>query len=342
MKSKMNSEAGKINLLMSVSAIALFSIFSMTFASAQTVALANEGGCGLVCKLTALFTVGVQEVVCPNGMIAYWNFDETNGMTAADSAGTNPGTLINNPQWTTDSVAGGALNFEKGYRQSVNAGNSNIFNLGASDWTFSMWVKPENLADYHYFLSKSEASSSIGPYAIGIHNDGGTYKWIFLASYPGAGWAVNNYYADASSNIGVWNHLVITRNGGTLSYYINDYNVFERPITSPLMDNTEDFIIGDLNYPGQNLAFNGKIDEVAVYNRGFSQDDVNTIFGKGQQHLGLCEVTPPQEGVCQSLDVNGDGDITQTDVSILNKLAAKFTWIVSGHADCEQIYINAR
>ncbi|MCX5645258.1 MAG: hypothetical protein NTZ17_11340 [Phycisphaerae bacterium] len=57
-----------------------------------------------------------QEVNDPT-LIAHWRLDETSGMTAADSAGTNDGTLMGNPTWQPNSgKVKGALKFDGGPR----------------------------------------------------------------------------------------------------------------------------------------------------------------------------------------------------------------------------------
>src|SRR3981189_591704 len=39
-----------------------------------------------------------------SGLIGYWKFDENSGTTAADSAGSHPGTLVNGPAWTAGRI----------------------------------------------------------------------------------------------------------------------------------------------------------------------------------------------------------------------------------------------
>jgi beta-lactamase regulating signal transducer with metallopeptidase domain len=47
------------------------------------------------------------------GLVGHWSFDEGSGSIAYDSAGTNHGTLVNGPVWTTGPI-GGALEFDGG------------------------------------------------------------------------------------------------------------------------------------------------------------------------------------------------------------------------------------
>ncbi|MBI2558514.1 hypothetical protein HYW20_04280, partial [Candidatus Woesearchaeota archaeon] len=74
-------------------------------------------------------------------LVGYWKFDEGSGTTAADSAGTNTGTLINGPIWTAGKI-GGALNFD-GADDFVNVGSaSSLDDLKA--YTVCAWINPRS------------------------------------------------------------------------------------------------------------------------------------------------------------------------------------------------------
>jgi hypothetical protein len=81
------------------------------------------------------------------GLITHWTFDEGTGQTAADSVGTNDGTLgsttgaeANDPTWVC--VTGGnALSFD-GSDDAVGIPNDASLNFGAGQsFSFSAWVK---------------------------------------------------------------------------------------------------------------------------------------------------------------------------------------------------------
>ena len=84
---------------------------------------------------------GIEVSATPTGAgpIAHWTFDEGTGLTAADSAGTNDGTLTNGPAWTC--VAGGnALDFDgmDDYTQTT----SNQLKT-EDNFTISAWFKTD-------------------------------------------------------------------------------------------------------------------------------------------------------------------------------------------------------
>jgi hypothetical protein len=79
------------------------------------------------------------------GLIGHWMLDEVAGITAYDSAGTNDGTLVNGPVWTSG-IIGGALDFD-GLDDYVDVGDpidgSLDFEAGDS-FSISAWVKTED------------------------------------------------------------------------------------------------------------------------------------------------------------------------------------------------------
>jgi hypothetical protein len=77
--------------------------------------------------------------VYPDGMVSYWKFDEDSGTIATDSVGTNDGTLVNGPVWTSGQVDG-ALSFD-GVDDYVSVPDSDDWYFGTGDFTIDLWVR---------------------------------------------------------------------------------------------------------------------------------------------------------------------------------------------------------
>jgi len=73
-----------------------------------------------------------------DGLVAYWRLDEGSGDTAYDSAGSNNGTLMNGPVWTTGKI-NGALEFD-GEDDYVDIADSDVFTLNEA-YTLSAWIR---------------------------------------------------------------------------------------------------------------------------------------------------------------------------------------------------------
>jgi hypothetical protein len=217
-------------------------------------------------EASASFTKSSTSTVS-SGLVAYWNFDEGNGTTAADSSGNgNHGTLVNGPQWASG-VAGRALSFD-GTDDSVDILNSNSLNL-SNVFTLSAWVKPTAaFTDFRSILVKN-------------------YTYYFYASSTG-------YCGDGSIQAGfgegdattfvcdlvplaanTWSHLVWSFDGFTLTLYRNGVAVATSSATG-----TPSLTTGTLQIGGSKYGeyFKGLIDEVRVYSRALSATEIQTIY----------------------------------------------------------------
>ena len=212
-----------------------------------------------------------------SGLISWWKFDESSGTVASDSAGTNDGTLNNmeDGDWVVGK-SGNALDFD-----GVNEYVSIPFVRLASqveDMTFSAWV---------YCDGVNSASSLQGIVSIMGGDDNAqnllslsdTATEVFAQSILAGGSA-------ASGDVGFsqvqWVHVV---------------GVFDTEGTTST--NTSIYVDGALASSGQgagaysysadtlkigmykifmNRYFNGMIDDVMIYDRVLSEDDVSNIY----------------------------------------------------------------
>ncbi len=206
--------------------------------------------------------------------VAWWKFDESSGTTANDSIGSDNGTLTNGPTWqTAGGKFAGALQFD-GVNDYVGVGNPANLNFGTStSFSVSLWVYP---------------TADVGSYDMPLNHGGaaaGNLGYDFeLGAAP---WKAN--IADASTAVGLtlsgsdhlntWSHLVIVadRTANTFTAYFNGVQVDQQSIAGlGSVTATHNFDIGDdysATYP-----FQGKIDDLRVYNYALSAAQVNAIY----------------------------------------------------------------
>jgi hypothetical protein len=200
--------------------------------------------------------------------IGWWKFDAGSGTTAADSSvNGNTGTLVNGPTWVTGRVGSFAVNFD-GVNDYVDAGGSSVFNL-TSAYTWSMWVK-----------SPSAPSSAGGP----VFVDGTTSdSWGFNWNHPNSAFrqAASQRLSDGSYvsakltstlSANTWYLITATWNGSTLTVYLNG-----SPQASASAPSVKTFS-GSFRIGNNGTSFfTGTIDEVRVYNRALSAQEVATL-----------------------------------------------------------------
>ena len=99
-----------------------------------------------------------------------------------------------------------------------------------------------------------------------------------------ASWNGDGGFGAPKFAAGEWNHLAGVLDGGNMALYLNGELIQELPDAGALVSNGSEMEIGRAGDGG----FIGLIDEVAVYNRALSADEVSGNFGAG----GLVAVEP--------------------------------------------------
>jgi len=205
------------------------------------------------------------------GPFGWWKFDEGSGVTAADSSGNGNDGAIFGPAWTTGKV-GQALNFD-GVDDYVRIPtNPSLDDLTAI--TMAAWIYPRVDSHWHV-LDKGDGDKRI--YAEGMN-----LTLVGRVRYTG-----NHAYAESVSNtliLNTWQHLVMTwsaadnitrlyHNGVEVSYAKKEVGT-----GSILDDTTHPFLIGTRGNLSPETFFNGLIDEVRLYGRDLSAQEVWGLY----------------------------------------------------------------
>ncbi len=202
----------------------------------------------------------------PSGLVAAYGFDEGSGSTVADSSNSNNGGTISGASWTTSGRYGRALDFD-GTNDSVQVPDANSLDL-TSTMTLSAWVKPHAIAGrWQTPIWKEDGAS--GTYALSA--DRPTSSLPSVGARSSSGWQIADGTSPLTNN--EWAHLAGTWDGQALKLYINGALVSTQAATSNALTSTGVLRIGAM--PGGQY-FDGLIDEVRVYNRALSQQEVET------------------------------------------------------------------
>jgi len=98
------------------------------------------------------------------------------------------------------------------------------------------------------------------------------------SQYPVSGNLVIN---NRLFNIYAWYHLVITFDKGSMNYYVNGTLINSKKIDIIQINSCSNaqFILGDW-WSGGHILFNGKMDELRIYTRAISAEEVKYLFDK--------------------------------------------------------------
>lgn len=220
-----------------------------------------------------------------SGLAGYWKLDDgTSGATptsATDSStNANTGTLTGGPTWTTGQI-GSAVDFD-GTDDYVTVADADV--LDVYDATITGWFNRDTATTIDTLVAKrnSTGSSDVGYIA---YIDATTDKLVFEVAYHDGAPPEFEYQLESTTTFTAtgWNHFAITYDRNTESntkIYINGRDDVATA-TGSFADigsiaNNLAFRIGTESDGGN--PFDGKLDEIRLYNRALSADEVGRLY----------------------------------------------------------------
>ena len=205
-------------------------------------------------------------------LVGHWRFDEGSGTTAHDQSGNrNDGTLINDPVWAIG-IINGALQFD-GIDDYVNCGNDPSLNVNDAV-TIAAWVKLNSVPPAFSVLIAGKYSA----YWLEWRDNKALSLSMFInGAYNGSGPTLD--LAD-----GEWHHIALTYDGTQKKGYHNRQEVFSEGASGAIDVSGVNFLVGE-GHPASasyNGCPDGLIDDVRVYNRALTQEEIQLMMrGKG-------------------------------------------------------------
>ncbi len=169
--------------------------------------------------------------------------------------------------WIMDGKIGGARSFD-GEANYIDLGN-NIFDL-ENQLTISSWVKINS-----DFVSESPIFRKDGVLQLGFLNR--TTIRNLIGTTGTTGWTIANdiYY---EFDLDKWYLLTMSWDGSIMNTYVNDEPKGSAPITGQLVSNSLNSVIGANSNLLNSLDFNGTLDEIKIYNRALSSEEVENLY----------------------------------------------------------------
>lgn len=238
----------------------------------------------------------------PNGLVSWWRFEPPS--PEADQMGLNalsyaPGATV------SGGIVGDALASPNGQVVTL---TSIGLPSGASDRTIELWAKLSALSRDHepaafladYGLQDGGAFFSLGAppasfFGIGV-NDGGLFFTEGNVTVQGP-----------PVTFGVWHHVAVTASDGGVSLFLDGQMVASAPVALDTAPGTPLQIacrgMGELGgvLPVDDCV-DGDLDEVSVYDRALSPQEIDAIYQAGSQGkcvMGACPLgTAYADGGC--------------------------------------------
>ena len=197
-----------------------------------------------------------------NGLIGWWKLDDGSGSTASDSSGNAlNGMLTNSPTWTSG-LLNGAMSF---------ASASQVIGIPAHNYGSSLsvcaWVQ---LSSYLPGYQRIFDTDYRYGYFLGFAVDGRT--GLFIVANPSIGTC-----SGGMATNGQWSHLCGTFDGSSGLLYFNGSLVASNAFTAPTQGSVGAQIAHSVS-DNDTRSLAGLLDDVRVYNRALSSNEVKIIY----------------------------------------------------------------
>jgi hypothetical protein len=200
------------------------------------------------------------------GLIARYPFD---GNANDVSGNANHGTLVGGVALTTDRFGGPnrAYSFN-GTSSYISVPASASLNSPTTACTQAAWV---------YLYGTSLVGSGFNPLIMKSLTSENAFMYRMIANPDYIGAAFNNWNtamsAAQTTPLNTWHHVATVFNGSTVRYFYDGAYVGSQPMVMTITADNRPLTIG-ADTPGIFEIFNGKIDDVCIYNRALSDADI--------------------------------------------------------------------
>jgi hypothetical protein len=252
----------------------------------------------LVAEFTGILLLGATAVLADlnTGLVAYYRFDGN----ANDASGNGNNGTVYGASLTTDRLgnANSAYAFN-GTSDFIRVADSATLRSPTTALTLALWANayafyPPDVPDIGWvvFLAKSDSSSVGRQYGLNYDR---TPSLVF--DYMGG-----PQYAPLQPPPGFdeWHHYAVTWDGYQVQFYLDGNSIGSAPLAGVLQTNTEPLMIG-CDPPGEIEYFNGKLDDIRIYNRTLSEVEIQQLVDTDEDGVpdasDQCPNTPAGEVV---------------------------------------------
>jgi len=247
-----------------------------------------------------------------HSLVGYWSFNEGFGTKTEDkSEYGNNGSIKNGVSWIYGRF-GEALKFN-GVDGYVDVSDNASLDLGDDDFSIELWVKHGEVTDHSGYVVKggstrSESVDGEPTYCVRHYQSSPVF---FIED------GVNDVSIHASTltEDNSWHHIVGVREGDYIKIYVD--GKLEGQSDASIVGSTDNeypLVIGrQASNAGQYL--NGIIDEVRIWNRALSPEEINASYNAGLHHL-YRNFTNLNDGVYEyyAYAIDQGGNINQTEI----------------------------
>jgi hypothetical protein len=222
------------------------------------------------------------------GLVALWKFNETGGTTAFDNSGNNHHGSLENGTLFTSGKFNNAAEFD-GQDDRISAGSFDI--TSGSGLSIVAWIRADDFGTSDArIISKAIGTTTNDHYWMLSTISSGGIKLRFRLRTNG----ITTTYIASSGNIfpGVWTHVAATWDGSAMRLYKDGILVGNTGKGGSINTNSNVKVaIGNQPDGAGSRPFDGRIDELAVYNKALTQSEIGNMTSSSPRNELLNHVS---------------------------------------------------
>jgi parallel beta-helix repeat protein len=294
---------------------------NLNYETAYTVTIGTEAKDLAGNNLESLYSWQFTTLSPSMDLVAEWHFDAGGGTTTVDSSGNGNKGIVSDSltMWTVEGKINSSLQFDGD--DYVEVPDSRSLESITNNITLIAWIKTYSFEDHQNIIEKWDFEGvNQRSFELKIKTSG-TVGWGLSpdGTSTNAVWLTSNGIVSGD----VWTHLAVTSDGETMKIFINgeeDPNKISAP-SGGIYKSTADLHIGRW-WGGESWIwpFNGSVDEVKIYNRALSAEEIKADYEAGSSNQAptafIDSITPdPAEQGKDTVSFSGHG--TDADGSVV-------------------------
>ncbi len=280
--------------------------------------------CGIVFCFMLLVQSATAQINLTQGLMAHYNF----AGNANDISGNNNHGTVNGATLCADKNGNpNSAYFFDGINDFIQVANSSTINFPNNTFTYYALIKVQGFysgpCHGNIVIDKGNTDFITGAYSLRFSD---VYSLNFLncnspvitsqqhynPQFNNISFANGGYmpYIDTS----LWDCIIATGDGINIKFYLNGQLKQTFPMTNSLGVNNHDMFFGRKNSVQYPYWFRGIMDEIRIYNRALTIQEIDTLCGNCSMSLNAPSVPPLCAGQSTPLSVSG---------------ATTYTWVPS-------------
>jgi Concanavalin A-like lectin/glucanases superfamily len=224
----------------------------------------------------------------PEGLTGYWPFDGS----GTDLSGNARNLTLVGGLGFAQGKFGQGLDFHLNNNQyAIRPVIDDAFNFRTNDFSIQLWINLNEVSTTQVVVENFYGCCGPGGWSVATHGN----DWEI-----GLGNAIGRPNGAVNIEVGQWHHTVIRRSGPIFDIFFDGIKIHEETISSSIPDAVLPLRVGNRNdvalSQGQSLPVDGRIDDVAIWNRAITDAEVAYLWS-GVPQYNVCLLYDPAKAV---------------------------------------------